>query len=85
MAMKTATTVAGAGPRGLRSVFSTLSTNSSFPSQPTTNRPQPQPSTNLFISGTSSISFYIIAYMLFFHLDCCLCYGFKIMNDSNAI
>ncbi|XP_071736645.1 organelle RRM domain-containing protein 2, mitochondrial-like [Rutidosis leptorrhynchoides] len=56
MAMKTATTVAAAGPRGLRSLFSTLSTNFPFPSQPAANqpqRPQADPSTNLFISGLS--------------------------------
>ncbi|KAI3755840.1 hypothetical protein L1987_55649 [Smallanthus sonchifolius] len=56
MAMKTATTVAAAGPRGLRSLFSTLSTNFPFPSQPAANqpqRPQAEPSTNLFVSGLS--------------------------------
>ncbi|XP_076895659.1 organelle RRM domain-containing protein 2, mitochondrial-like [Bidens hawaiensis] len=56
MAMKTATTVAAAGPRGLRSLYSTLSTNFPFPSQPAANqpqRPQAEPSTNLFVSGLS--------------------------------
>ncbi|KAI3702920.1 hypothetical protein L6452_28674 [Arctium lappa] len=54
-AMRTATTVAAAGPRGLRSLFSTLSTNFPFPS-PSANqpqRPQAEPSTNLFVSGLS--------------------------------
>ncbi|KAL8264337.1 hypothetical protein R6Q59_022467 [Mikania micrantha] len=56
MAMKNACTVAAAGPRGLRSLFSTLSTNFPFPSQPAANqsqRPQAEPSTNLFVSGLS--------------------------------
>ncbi|KAI3703851.1 hypothetical protein L1987_74047 [Smallanthus sonchifolius] len=48
--------MAAAGPRGFRSLFSTLSTNFPFPSQPTANqsqRPQAEPSTNLFVSGLS--------------------------------
>ncbi|KAK9074199.1 hypothetical protein SSX86_006796 [Deinandra increscens subsp. villosa] len=56
MAMKTATTMAAAGPRGLRSLFSSLSTNFPFPSQPAADqpqRPQAEPSTNLFVSGLS--------------------------------
>ncbi|XP_071727196.1 organelle RRM domain-containing protein 2, mitochondrial-like [Rutidosis leptorrhynchoides] len=56
MAMKTATTVGAAGPRGLRSLFSTLTGNFPFPSQPAANQPQRQqlnPSTNLFVSGLS--------------------------------
>ncbi|KAL4580224.1 hypothetical protein LXL04_016409 [Taraxacum kok-saghyz] len=63
MAMRTATSVAAAGPRGLRSLFSTVSTNFPFPSQPANQpqRPQAEPSTNLFVSGksplASSISF----------------------------
>ncbi|KAI7734173.1 hypothetical protein M8C21_016390 [Ambrosia artemisiifolia] len=57
MAMKAATRVAAGGPRGLRSLlFSTVSTNFPFPSQPAANqpqRPQAEPSTNLFVSGLS--------------------------------
>nr|XP_043629466.1 organelle RRM domain-containing protein 2, mitochondrial [Erigeron canadensis] len=57
IAMTRATTVAATAgsARGLRSLFSTVSTNFPFASQTTNQpqRPQADPSTNLFVSGLS--------------------------------
>ncbi|GFZ07467.1 RNA-binding (RRM/RBD/RNP motifs) family protein [Actinidia rufa] len=54
MAMRAAAKVAAAGPCGLRGFFSTLSSTFPFIPPPTNQpeRPQAEPSTNLFVSGT---------------------------------
>ncbi|KAA8523761.1 hypothetical protein F0562_010184 [Nyssa sinensis] len=54
MAMRAATTVVAATPRGLRGLFSTLTSTSPFVPPPMTqvDKPSPaEPSTNLFVSG----------------------------------
>ncbi|PSR95644.1 Glycine-rich RNA-binding protein [Actinidia chinensis var. chinensis] len=55
MAMRAAAKVAAAGPCGLRGFFSTLSSTFPFIPPPTNQpeRPQAEPSTNLFVSGLS--------------------------------
>ncbi|KAK3040261.1 hypothetical protein RJ639_028176 [Escallonia herrerae] len=56
MAMKVASTGAAVGSRGLRGLFSTFSSSSTFPfatpSSKADKPPAAEPSTNLFVSGT---------------------------------
>ncbi|GFS33418.1 hypothetical protein Acr_00g0028320 [Actinidia rufa] len=57
-AMTMRAAVTAAGPRALRGLFSTLSSSLPFTPPPTSeaNRPPPpEPSTNLFVSGTTPL------------------------------